>query len=451
MASTITRRQFTAGAAALGAGLVTRTAALGVLGANERVRLGVIGTGNRGDQVIEGFLPHKDAEFVALCDVFEPYLAAARARLGGRPDAIHGDYRKLLDRKDIDAVIIATPDHWHALQFVHACDAGKDVYVEKPLSLVIGEGRKMVRAAERAKRVSQVGLQRRSAPFIQEAVELIRQGAIGHVTVAKCYHIVNEYPNGLGKTPDCDPPAGLLWDLWLGPAPKAPYNPNRCLYKFRWFRHYSGGQLTNMGTHYLDVIQWALGHDAPVAVTAMGGKYVMTDDREIPDTLEVVWEYPGGTIVTFSQYNANAAPANTRNDAMEFRGTKGTLYISGGGYDLVPERHHKIPLPPVDPLRRKENRDAYAPTTEATTARQGRGRTTETDHARNFLDCVKSRKPCICPVEVGHRSTTATLLGNVAYDRKRRIEWDGKAEAVTNDDEANKLLMYEYRAPWRLA
>ncbi len=449
MSQTITRRQFTLGAAAVGAGLVTRTATLGALGANERIRIGVIGTGNRGDQVIAGFKVHKDAEIVALCDVFEPYLAAARAGLDGKPDT-YRDYRKMLERKDIDAVIIATPDHWHALQCVDACNAGKDVYVEKPLSLVIREGRRMVEAAARTKRVVQVGIQRRSAKFIQEAIELIRSGAIGHVTLAQCYHIVNEYPHGIGNPPDCDPPKELDWDLWLGPAPKVPYNPNRCLYKFRWFRSYSGGQLTNMGTHYLDMIQWAIGQDAPLAVTAMGGKYVMKDDREIPDTLKVVWEYPGGTLVEFTQVNANAAPGNARGDAVEFRGTDGTLYISGGSYELVPERHHTIPIPGNDPLRRVENREAYAPTKEAATARQGRGRVTEADHARNFLDCIKSRKECACPIETGHRSTSATLLGNVAYDRKRRIEWDAKAERVTNDEKANDLLSYEYRPPWRL-
>ncbi len=449
MPERITRRRFTLGAAAIGAGMIARQPALGVLGANERIGLGIIGVGNRGDQLIDGFKVHNDAEFVAVCDVFKPYLAAARAKLNGKPDE-YGDYRKMLDRKDVDAVLIATPDHWHALQCIDACRAGKDVYVEKPLSLVIGEGRRMVEVAAETKRVVQVGIQRRAARFVQEAVALIRSGAIGHVTVAKCYHVVNEYPHGFGDVPDCAPPPELDWDAWLGPAPKVPYNPNRCLYKFRWFRAYSGGQLTNMGTHYLDLIQWALGHDAPVAVTAMGGRYAVKDKREIPDTMEVVWQYPGGTLVTFSQYNCNAAPANVRGGAVEFRGTHGTMYIGGNSYEIVPEQHHKIPLPGNDPLRRKENRDAYAPTVPACKAGQGRGQVTESAHARDFLDCIKSRKECLCPIEAGHRSTSATLLGNIAYDRKRRIEWDGRIERVTNDDKANDLLMYSYRAPWKL-
>jgi len=429
---------------------MTRRASLGVLGANERIGLGIIGVGNRGDQLIDGFLVHKDAEFVAVCDVYEPYLAAARAKLDGKPTP-YKDYRKMLERKDIDAVIIATPDHWHALQFVDACLAGKDIYVEKPLSLTIREGRRMCQVAQQTGRITQVGLQRRSARFVQEAVELIRSGAIGHVTVAKCYHVQNESPLGIGRGRVCEPPPELDWDLWLGPAPRVPYNPNMCLYKFRWFRAYSGGQLTNMGTHYLDVIQWALGQEAPAAVTAMGGRYAgFPDDREIPDTMEVVWEYPGETLVTFSQYNATGAPPNPPNASLEFRGTDGTLYMLGASYQIVPEKHHTAPFPALNPLRRKEVRDEYAALETRGSPREGRGRVSEADHARDFLDGVRSRRPCACPVEVGHRSTSATLLGNIAYDRKRRIEWDPKAERVTNDEKANDLLHYEYRAPWKL-
>src|SRR5438105_10561084 len=243
----------------------------------------------------------------------------------------------MVEQKDLDAVVIATPDHWHALQFVAACRAGKDVYVEKPLSLTIAEGQKMVAVAQETGRITQVGLHRRSSSFIQEAVRQIRAGAIGKVTVAKCYHLRNESPQGIGNPPDGDPPAGLDWDFWLGPAPKVAYNPNRCLYKFRWFSDYSGGQLTNFGTHYLDVIQWALGQDAPRGVFAAGGKYAVADNRDIPDTLEVVWDYPGNTLVTFSQYNATAAPSNARGLELEFRGTKGTLLMQEGYYEIVPE------------------------------------------------------------------------------------------------------------------
>jgi predicted dehydrogenase len=449
MAGKIDRRTFTQGAAALGA-LAALGPGLRAAGANERIRLGFVGVGNRGDQLLDAFLPHQDAEVVALCDVYQPYLPVAQTKAGGRATLYH-DFRKLLDDKNVDAVVIATPDHWHALQFVAACRAGKDVYCEKPLSLTIAEGRKMVEVAEQTNRVTQVGLHRRSSPVIKEAVERIRAGDIGKVTVAKCYHLRNESPTGIGNPPDGDPPDGLDWDLWLGPAPKVAYNPNRCLYKFRWFHDYSGGQLTNFGTHYVDVIQWALGQEAPRAVCALGGKYVMADNREIPDTMEAVWEYEGGTLVTFSQYNASAAGGNVRGWELEFRGTKGTLLMQEGqGYEIIPEKVRTEELPALSPLHRKENTEqskaAHAVIKPATAP----GKAETTWHARNFLDCVKSRKATNCPVATGHRSTSTTLLAKIALRRGRYLQWDAKAERVVNDEEANRQLAYEYRAPWKL-
>jgi predicted dehydrogenase len=450
MSRHINRRTFTQGAAALGAAAALRTAGLHARGSNDRVRLGFIGVGNRGDQLLDAFLVHKDAEVVALCDVYRPYLDAARKKAGSGA-ALYEDYRKLLDRSDLDAVVIATPDHWHALQFVAACRAGKHIYVEKPLSLTIAEGQKMVAVARQTRRVTQVGLHRRSSANIREAVELIRGGGIGKVTVAKCYHLRNEFPLGIGSPADCDPPAGLNWDMWLGPAPKVRYNPNRCLYKFRWFSDYSGGQLTNFGTHYLDVIQWALGHSAPKGVSAAGGKYAVRDNRDIPDTLEVVWEYPGGTLVTFSQYNASRSPGNERGWELEFRGTKGTLLMQEGqGYAVLPEPVRTRELPALSPLHRKENAEQARAAQPVLEPRAVKGHADTADHARNFLDCVKSTKPTHCPVEVGHRSTTATLLGKLALRRGRYLAWDAKQERVVNDAEANKLLSYEYRPPWRL-
>jgi predicted dehydrogenase len=383
--------------------------------------------------------------------VYQPYLEAALKKVGGKAK-LYGDYRKMLDQKDIDAVIIATPDHWHALQFVAACRAEKHVYVEKPLSLTIAEGQKMVAVARETKRITQVGLHRRSSANIREAVELIRKGAIGKVTVAKCYHLRNESPLGIGNPPDSDPPEGLNWEMWLGPAPKVKYNTNRCLYKFRWFWDYSGGQLTNFGTHYLDVIQWALGRDAPQGVFASGGKYAIKDNREIPDTMEAVWEYEGGTLVTFSQFNANNSPGNLRGWELEFRGTKGTMLMQEGqGYVILPEKVRTRDLPALSPLHRKENSEQARAMKAVIKGQMARGRAETADHARNFLDCIKSGKRTNCPVEVGHRSTSATLLAKIALRLRRHLVWDAKNERITNDEEANRLLRYQYRSPWRLA
>jgi predicted dehydrogenase len=440
------RRRFVQ-SAATGLAAMAAPAAGAVLGANDRVRIGVIGVGNRGDQLIDAFLPHKDAQIVALCDVYEPYLDAAREKVGGQP-RVFKDYRQLLGMQDIDAVIIATPDHWHALQCVDACRAGKDVYVEKPLSLTIGEGREMVRVAEETSRVTQVGLHRRSSMLIKEAVDRIHSGEIGQITSAHCYHLSNESPMGIGNPPDGEPPRGLDWDLWLGPAPKVAYNPNRCLYKFRWFRDYSGGQLTNMGTHYLDVIQWALGINAPQSVVAVGGKYAVKDNREIPDTMEVIWQYEGPTLVTFSQHNANASRGR-RGWELEFRGTKGTIGFGGNGYELVPENTRTKPLPALSPIDREGNRaDGRAIETAAKPA-QASGKNSTLDHARNFLDCVKSRQPTNCPIEAGHRSSTATLLANIALEVGRPIRWDAATETIVDDDDANTCLTRAYRPPWQ--
>src|SRR5213593_653232 len=305
----LTRRDFSKGLAR--AGLAAAASGARVLGSNDRVRLSFIGLGNRGDQVLDAFLTRPDAEVVAISDLHQPYLDFASRKIGTSPKQFK-DYRRVLEMKDVDAVVVATPDHWHALQMIEACAAGKDVYVEKPLSLVVSEGRVMAGAARRFGRVVQVGLQRRSSAFVREAAELVRGGAIGKVTVVRSFHIQNEWPKGIDAPPDEAPPADFDWETWLGPAPKRPYNKNRAFYRFRWFYDYSGGQLTNFGVHYMDVVHRALGHDAPLAVTAMGGKFAVEDNREIPDTLEVLWLYPGGTLVSFSQYNATAAPAGLK-------------------------------------------------------------------------------------------------------------------------------------------
>ncbi|HNQ72706.1 MAG TPA: Gfo/Idh/MocA family oxidoreductase [Verrucomicrobiota bacterium] len=443
-----TRRQFTQTMAA-----VTTTAALSsfrVLGANERVRIGCIGLGNRGDQVLTGFLKQPDAEIVALADINQPYLDFAARKIGTNLRRFT-DYRRLLELKDMDAVVIATPDHWHALQTIHACEAGKDVYVEKPFSLCIAEGRAMVEAVHRHQRVCQVGTQRRSSAMHREVADVIRGGGIGKVTVVRCFHIQNEWPVGIGNPADSEPPAGFDWEAWLGPARKVKYNPNRGLYRFRWFYDYSGGQVTNMGVHYLDCIHWALGHHAPLAVAALGGRIAgIEDNREIPDTLEVTWQYPGGTLVTFSQWNATAAPAATKPCEIEYRGTKGTLYQFNRSWEVVPDALTSHAFPVRTPVDRQVERGWRAGEKPAIPARKesGDGDAT-TEHVRNFLDCVKSRAQCNAEVETGHRSTTTTLLANLALKTRSLLQWDAAAEKVTNHPAANRLLRYRYRAPYQ--
>ena len=246
------------------------------------------------------------------------------------------------------------------------------------------------------------------------------------------------------------PPPGLDWDLWLGPAPYVAYNQNRCFYKFRWFRNYSGGQLTNMGTHYLDLIQWAIGKEAPASVVAVGGNYAVDDNRDVPDTMEVIWEYPEGPLVTFTQINGNGAKGTPMGDVVEIRGTKGTIYCAGGGLDVLPEVVMDEAILTTGPIQRATRKKQSTHTVGKTVHEKNASEDETTLHARNFLDCVKSRKPTNCPVDIGHRSTTTTLLGVIAQQRKKVLMWDARREQFTNDPDANELLSYEYRAPWNL-
>ena len=446
----ITRRDFTkATVVAAASTVVTAASASRVLGANDRVRVGFIGLGNRGDQVLGGFLEQKDCEAVAVCDLHQPYREFAAAKIGSQPEQFR-DYRKLLDRKDIDAVVVATPDHWHALQMIHACLAGKDVYVEKPVSTFVNEGRAMVRAARENNRIAQVGIQRLSSKFCGEAAELIRNGAIGKVTVVRCFHVQNEFPKGIGNPPDEEPPKDFDWDAWVGPAKKRPYNKNRTFYRFRWLYDFSGGQLTNFGVHYLAQIHRSLGVDAPLAVMAMGGKFANYDNREVPDTLEVVWHYPGDTLVTFSQFNATGASPTGRPCEIEFRGTKGTMYFSTSGYEIVPENltpNEFAARSPIDRERERGWRTGAKPEIEA---KKAEGVIRDADHARTFLDSVKSRQAPPCDIEYGHRCTSAALIANIAHRTKSFLEWNAKEELFTNNESANKWLKSDYRKPYVL-
>lgn len=447
-----TRRDFTKTVALAGAtAALTRARAQG---ANERVRVGFIGVGNRGTQLLTRFMKEPDVEVAALCDVYEPYvnrdLAAVDTRIVESlndtmipkmgeefPNKVERcrDFREVLERKDIDAVCIATPDHWHAIQTILACEAGKDVYVEKPLTIVAAEGRRMIDVAKRTKRVVQVGIHRRGSAMYREIAEKIRGGAIGKVTVARSYHISCMAPVGIGKMKPAEPPPGLDWDLWLGPRPSRPFQFNIAPYKFRWWKEYSS-QMGNFGVHWLDVIRWALDEEAPVAVTAIGGKYALDDDRTIPDTMEATFELASGAIAVFGIYEANGAPPFGPTGRVEFRGTLGTLVADDKGYTIEPC---------------KPGQFQKAPDTAPEGFSSGPVKEDPTQSLiHNFIENIKTRGGSLqCDLETGHRSTCFSHIANIALETKMRIEWDAKAERVTNSKEANKLLDYRYRAPWK--
>jgi predicted dehydrogenase len=433
---TFTRRDL--GRTAIAFGLVAGQARP-TLGANDRIRLGCIGVGGMGSADLQYFLQSGQADVVAVADPYAPHLEAAVALTSGQAKG-YRDFRRVLDRNDIDAVLIATPDHWHAIPAILACQSGKDVFVEKPLSHTLHEGRAVVEAARRYNRVVQVGTQQRSTAHFQHAVDLVRGGKIGRVTNVEVWLVLRRPVTGLGNPPDCDPPPSLDWDLWLGPAPYHRYNPNRCLQNFRWFWDCSNGMLTDWGVHLIDVVHWAMGVDAPQTVAFSGGKYAFEDNTETPDTFSVGYEYPKSPLsvkeflVTFRCHLTNDHGQEGADHGIEFFGTQGTLMVNREGFTLWPEppgSHEKAP-PLAEAFRGSRALQHKA-------------------HIQDFLDCMRSRKKPNADVEIGHRSTSALLLGAIACKVGRKLRWNAGSERFIDDREADALLSKQYRKPWVLS
>jgi predicted dehydrogenase len=410
-------------------------AAAAVLGANDRIVVGVIGAGGRGAYEIRVCLGLPDVEVAAVAEVYEPVLRKAVAFAGGRAQG-YQDFRRILDRRDIDAVFVSTPDHWHAPATLLAFEAGKDVYCEKPLSHTVVEGRRMVEAARRHRRVGQTGSQQRSAPHYARVVELIRGGRLGKITSIEAWNYSNGHPEGIGRPPDEPPPHGLDWDLYLGPAPLVPFNRNRFVWNYRWFWDYSGGMMTDWGAHHFDIIHWAMNVEAPLRVSAAGGKLAIDDNRETPDTFHAVFEYPG-FVATYTHRLLNARRQEGRPYGILFHGTDGSLVVDRAGYEVFAE------------TRRGENR-LLPRCEEEKQIGLSIDPTCQIAHVRNFFDCVRSRRLPVADFEIGHRAVTACHLGVIAYQVGRKIAWDRDAETIPDDPPAAALLTKTYRKPWTL-
>jgi predicted dehydrogenase len=425
--SHITRREFARTSVALG--VATALASTRVAGANDRVAIGLVGCGGRGSQLAARLLAMPDAAITAVADVYAPFRDRAAAAAPGATAV--ADFRRVLDRRDVDAVVIATPDHWHALMAVAALTAGKDVYVEKPLSLVVREGRLVVDAARRTNRICAVGSQQRSGAHYAEAVRLIREGAIGTVHHVHAGMTRNAMPGFVARELRGGLTDALDWDLWLGPARQRPFDPFRAIYHFRWFWDYSGGQMTNWGAHHLDIARWALGARAPSAVAGFGGRYAVADGGETPDVQQVLYRFDQA-VVSWSTREVNAGDRT----GLVFHGTTGTLDLSRGGYTIKPEAW---------------TGDAkVAAAAVPAAAREVKGSNLDEQHVRNFLDCVKSRQRPSADVEEGHLTAVMCHLGNLSTRLGRSLTWDAAAERVAGDAEANALLTTSYRAPWTL-
>jgi predicted dehydrogenase len=379
---------------------------------------------------LECFLRNPDVDCAVVCDVDDAMVRKGVdicQKTRGIQPATCKDFRRVLERKDVDIVLVATPDHWHALPTVMACQADKDVYVEKPLARTIDEGRAMLEASRRHNRVVQMGSQWRSCQHIIEAAELVRSGKLGKVSVVRGWAYLDWLPS-IGNPPDETPPAGVDYDMWLGPAPAHTFNPNRFHFNFRWFWDYAGGLMTDWGVHLINMMMMGLGNETPQSVSSTGGKYVFDDNSETPDSQVTVYEFPGFTLIWEHKAGLNNG-LNGRSWGIQWSGTEGTIILNDEGWEIRTERKQanlaskKLPGSP-DP------RPA---------------------HVRNFLDCVKSRKQSVLNLDIAHHISTVAHLGNVAYRTRRTIRWDAREERVTGDEEADKLVGQSYRRPWTLS
>jgi predicted dehydrogenase len=408
--------------------LATALGATRMSGANERVRVGLIGCGGRGRYVTRLMRDAGNCDVTAACDVYLPLAEKAREWAGGACRA-YQDYRKLLESREVDAVVVATPDHWHSSIAVAACEAGKDVYVEKPLAYSVKEGRAIVEAARKTRRLVLPGTQHRSAEHYAEIAAMVRSGDLGEVRFVRVWNYSNMLPNGIGRAPDGEPPEGLDWAMYCGPAPKVKFNPKRFGPTFRWFKDYATGTISDFGVHRFDTVHQIMGQDAPRTVAASGGRYVLRDAGEMPDTLAAVYEYDGW-LLNYEMSNINAhglgrhgagqryynqRGAEDRPHGEAYYGTKATVVADRIGYELWWEGDAR-------PAVRKAARDA-------------------TDkHAAHFVACVRGiEKPRATP-ETAQRATNIAHLGNIALATGAKLKWDAEKEVFAGNKEANARL-----------
>ncbi len=450
------RRAFLKMSAAFGAAHLVPASVLGANPPSNRINVGIIGAGTRGTPDMQVFIRNDDVQVMAICDVNtasygyrdeqrlmgrEPALAIASKHYAdktrsGRFKGVRAtsDFRKIIDRADIDVVAVATPDHWHCTMAVMAAKAGKDIFCQKPMTLTIGDGQEMIKAVRKYNRIFQTGSQYRSHPAARKACELVLNGRIGELKTIRTYIGLN---NKTGPGPGWKPmpvPKGFDYDMWLGPAPEAAYHVLRCIYKFRFGLDYSGGQITNLGAHCNDIAQWGNG-------TSLRGPVEV-------EPLHVKWPPEGSLYTTaltcaYRLRYANGVEliqeSHAKLSGTRFEGTKGWVHFSYQDLETYPDSlkastigPNEVHLPrPVD-YAGDQPRNHYD------------------DHIRNFLDCVKTRTEPIEPVEVGHRTASLCHLGNIALQLNKTLKWDPDKERFPDDDEANQMLSRPIREPWRV-
>lgn len=408
-----------------------------VLGANDTVNIGVIGCNGMGFSNLRSMLSHANTRCIALCDVDQRVLERQQAeviKISGHTPRLYADYRALLDDADVDAVIIGTPDHWHCLQMVDASAAGKHVYVEKPLANTIAECELMISAQEKYQNVVQVGQWQRSGAHWQSAMDYLHSGALGPVRTVKSWAYMDWFKI-LKPLPDEPVPDGVDYDMWLGPAPRRPFNPNRFHFTFRWFWDYAGGLMTDWGVHMLDIVLWGMQADYPQRVMSSGGNFAYPDSAmETPDTQQAIYQFADFTMIWEHAVGVGLGPFQ-RSHGVAFIGNNGTLVVDRQGWEIFPEVErstglYKVPAMParkVQPAQRGLNQ-----------------------HTENFLDCIRHGGQPRCDIRTGSLAAVNAHLGNVALRTGATLDWDAESATFRGHRAANKLIKPVYRRPWRL-
>jgi predicted dehydrogenase len=413
------------------------------ISANDKIHIGLIGCKGMGWSNLRTQLMNiPELECLALADVDQAVLderAANVEELRGKKPKLFKDYRQLLEMKELDAVIIATPDHWHCLIFCDALSAGKHVYCEKPLANSIEECNVMLRAANRYQKIVQIGQWQRSGAHYQQAHNFLKSGKLGNIRLVKCW-AYQGWMEPVSVKPDSAPPAGVDYDMWLGPATKRPFNPNRFHFNFRWFWDYAGGLMTDWGVHEIDIALYFMGVTAPKSVIASGGKLAYPDDAsETPDTLQAVFEYENFNMLW--EHATGIDNGNYgRTEGIAFIGNNGTMVVNREGWELIPE------------TKKGDNGMTLYEIEDFPDQKRGARADYLADHAKNFVAAMKANDRSIlnCGIETGAIAAINAHMGNVAFKTGRKVYWDAAAGLFKNDPEANEMIKAHYQNGWKL-
>ena len=402
---------------------------------SDKVKIGLIGCNGMGFGDLRSFLKNKECECIAIADVdqrvLDKRMAETEKLQGTKVPNSYKDWRRVIDNKDVDLVIIGTPDHWHCIPMVAACQAGKDVYVEKPIGTTVAECDVMQRAAQRYNTVVQVGQWQRSAPHWKAAVDYVHSGKLGKIRIVRVFAYLG-WVSSVPVKPDTNAPEGVDYDMWLGPAPLRPFNENRFHFSFRWFWDYAGGLMTDWGVHLLDYALYGMNQATPKSVMAMGGKLGYPDDAcETPDTLHTLYEFDDFTILWEHGIGISDGGYG-REHGVAFIGQNGIMIVDRSGWEVIPEtRNSKTPAEKFLYKVKEDEPDGLDL------------------HTINHLDCIKRRdRNTKASIEIGSHICKFSALGNIAFRTGKKLFWDGSR--FTNDEASNALLTKQYRSPWVL-